>query len=123
MKKLLMTSLDGSRTICAHCYTISSVVICSFSVHVISHLYSCSMVKHQVTGLVVLSACHLIVRLLPLELPIIMVTALSLRTCAGKEVVENYVVFGVIIGTGTGGGISVNQKVLAGKNNIADDCS
>ena len=31
------------------------------------------------------------------------------------------VVFGVIIGTGTGGGISVNQKVLAGKNNIAGE--
>ena len=31
------------------------------------------------------------------------------------------VVFGVIIGTGTGGGISINQKVLAGKNNIAGE--
>ena len=29
------------------------------------------------------------------------------------------VVFGVIIGTGTGGGISINQKVLTGRNNIA----
>ena len=37
---------------------------------------------------------------------------------AGKE---HPVVFGVIIGTGTGGGISVNQKVLAGKNNIAGE--
>ena len=37
---------------------------------------------------------------------------------AGKE---HTVVFGVIIGTGTGGGISVNQKVLAGKNNIAGE--
>ena len=31
------------------------------------------------------------------------------------------VVFGVIIGTGTGGGISINQKVLTGKNNIAGE--
>ena len=31
------------------------------------------------------------------------------------------VVFGVIIGTGTGGGIVVNQKVLKGKNNIAGE--
>ena len=31
------------------------------------------------------------------------------------------VVFGVIIGTGTGGGIAVNQKVLNGKNNIAGE--
>ena len=31
------------------------------------------------------------------------------------------VVFGVIIGTGTGGGIVVNQKVLNGKNNIAGE--
>jgi len=31
------------------------------------------------------------------------------------------VVFGVIIGTGTGGGIAVNQKVLVGKNNIAGE--
>ena len=31
------------------------------------------------------------------------------------------IVFGVIIGTGTGGGISVNQKVLAGRNNIAGE--
>ena len=31
------------------------------------------------------------------------------------------VVFGVIIGTGTGGGISVNEKVLAGRNNIAGE--
>ena len=31
------------------------------------------------------------------------------------------VVFGVIIGTGTGGGIVVNNKVLRGKNNIAGE--
>ena len=31
------------------------------------------------------------------------------------------VVFGVIIGTGTGGGIVVNQKVLTGRNNIAGE--
>ena len=31
------------------------------------------------------------------------------------------VVFGVIIGTGTGGGISINQKVLTGRNNIAGE--
>jgi fructokinase len=31
------------------------------------------------------------------------------------------VVFGVIIGTGTGGGIVVNQKVINGKNNIAGE--
>ena len=31
------------------------------------------------------------------------------------------VVFGVIIGTGTGGGISINQNVLKGKNNIAGE--
>jgi fructokinase len=31
------------------------------------------------------------------------------------------VVFGVIIGTGTGGGIVVDQKVLNGKNNIAGE--
>ena len=31
------------------------------------------------------------------------------------------VVFGVIIGTGTGGGIAINQKVLTGKNNIAGE--
>ena len=31
------------------------------------------------------------------------------------------VVFGVIIGTGTGGGISVNKKVITGKNNIAGE--
>jgi len=31
------------------------------------------------------------------------------------------VVFGVIIGTGTGGGIVVNHKVLRGKNNIAGE--
>ena len=31
------------------------------------------------------------------------------------------VVFGVIIGTGTGGGISINQKVITGKNNIAGE--
>tara|TARA_B100000029_G_scaffold432485_1_gene444711 strand:- start:17 stop:907 length:891 start_codon:yes stop_codon:yes gene_type:complete len=37
---------------------------------------------------------------------------------AGKDYA---VVFGVIIGTGTGGGITVNQKVLAGKNNIAGE--
>ena len=37
---------------------------------------------------------------------------------AGKE---HHVVFGVIIGTGTGGGISINNKVLAGKNNIAGE--
>ena len=37
---------------------------------------------------------------------------------AGKD---HSVVFGVIIGTGTGGGISINQKVLTGKNNIAGE--
>ena len=37
---------------------------------------------------------------------------------AGKD---HAVVFGVIIGTGTGGGISINQKVLTGKNNIAGE--
>ncbi|PPR48806.1 MAG: Fructokinase [Alphaproteobacteria bacterium MarineAlpha5_Bin4] len=37
---------------------------------------------------------------------------------AGKE---HSVVFGVIIGTGTGGGIVVNNKVLRGKNNIAGE--
>jgi fructokinase len=37
---------------------------------------------------------------------------------AGKG---HQVVFGVIIGTGTGGGISVNQKVLTGRNNIAGE--
>jgi fructokinase len=31
------------------------------------------------------------------------------------------VVFGVIIGTGTGGGIVVNQKIITGKNNIAGE--
>ena len=31
------------------------------------------------------------------------------------------VVFGVIIGTGTGGGISINKKVLTGRNNIAGE--
>ncbi len=31
------------------------------------------------------------------------------------------VVFGVIIGTGTGGGISINKKVLKGKNRIAGE--
>jgi len=31
------------------------------------------------------------------------------------------VIFGVIIGTGTGGGIVVNQKVLNGRNNIAGE--
>ena len=31
------------------------------------------------------------------------------------------VVFGVIIGTGTGGGIVVNQKILQGRNNIAGE--
>jgi len=37
---------------------------------------------------------------------------------AGKD---HPVVFGVIIGTGTGGGISINQKVITGKNNIAGE--
>ena len=37
---------------------------------------------------------------------------------AGKD---HPVVFGVIIGTGTGGGISINQKVLTGRNNIAGE--
>ena len=31
------------------------------------------------------------------------------------------VVFGVIIGTGTGGGIVINQKVIQGRNNIAGE--
>ena len=31
------------------------------------------------------------------------------------------VVFGVIIGTGTGGGISINNKVINGRNNIAGE--
>ena len=37
---------------------------------------------------------------------------------AGKD---HSVVFGVIIGTGTGGGIVVNHKILNGKNNIAGE--
>ena len=37
---------------------------------------------------------------------------------AGKD---NKIVFGVIIGTGTGGGIVIDQKVLQGKNNIAGE--
>ena len=37
---------------------------------------------------------------------------------AGKD---KKVVFGVIIGTGTGGGIVVDQKVLQGRNNIAGE--
>ena len=37
---------------------------------------------------------------------------------AGKDA---NVVFGVIIGTGTGGGIVINQKVIQGRNNIAGE--
>ena len=37
---------------------------------------------------------------------------------AGKD---KKVVFGVIIGTGTGGGIVVDQKILQGRNNIAGE--
>jgi len=31
------------------------------------------------------------------------------------------VVFGVIIGTGVGGGISINQKVIRGRNSISGE--
>ena len=38
------------------------------------------------------------------------------------EQVKGYqVVFGVIIGTGVGGGISINQKVIRGRNSISGE--